>query len=101
MPGTDVYSTCCAIQNLWLAARAEGLGVGWVSIFSNQRLKKILGIPAGILPVAYLCIGYPVEFLKEPELQKVGWASRLPLEELIFSDRWGRKEPKALAEVAP
>ena len=98
---TDVYSTCCAIQNLWLAARAEGLGVGWVSIFSNQRLKKILGIPAGILPVAYLCIGYPVEFLKEPELQKVGWASRLPLEELIFSDRWGRKEPKALAEVAP
>lgn len=89
---TDVYSTCCAVQNLWLAARAEGLGVGWVSIVNNSRLKKVLGIPAGILPVAYLCIGYPVEFLNEPELQKVGWASRLPLGDLIFSDQWGRKE---------
>ncbi len=88
---TDVYSTCCAVQNLWLAARAEGLGVGWVSIVSNERLKKVLGIPAGILPVAYLCVGYPVEFLPVPELQKVGWARRLPLETLIFSDRWGRK----------
>ena len=90
---TDVYSTCCAVQNLWLAARAEGLGVGWVSIVSNPRLKKVLGIPPGILPVAYLCLGYPVEFLPVPELQKVGWARRLPLDDLIFSDRWGRKEP--------
>ena len=92
---TDVYSTCCAVQNLWLAARAEGLGVGWVSIVSNPRLKKVLGIPAGILPVAYLCVGYPVEFLPEPELQRAGWAERLPLDDLIFSDHWGRK-----AEVA-
>jgi 5,6-dimethylbenzimidazole synthase len=69
---TDIYSTCCAIQNLWLAARAEGVGVGWVSILKNDRLKSILGIPAGIIPVAYLCVGYPVEFLKQPELELVG-----------------------------
>lgn len=86
---TDVYSTCCAIQNLWLAARAEGVGVGWVSILRQDRLKGILGIPKRILPVAYLCVGYPEEFLPRPELEKVGWNQRLPLEELVFTDRWG------------
>ena len=88
---TDVYSTCCAIQNLWLAARAEGLGVGWVSILTNSGLKKILGIPNGILPVAYLCLGYPVEFLPQPELEKVGWARRLPLKRLVYADQWGKR----------
>ena len=88
---TDLYSTCCAIQNLWLAARAEGLGVGWVSILTNSGLKRILGIPNGILPVGYLCLGYPVEFLPQPELEKAGWARRLPLERLIYSDQWGRR----------
>ncbi|MBI3323108.1 MAG: 5,6-dimethylbenzimidazole synthase [Candidatus Omnitrophica bacterium] len=95
MRRTDVYSTCCAVQNLWLAARAEGVGVGWVSILRNDRLKRILGIPRGIIPVAYLCVGYPVEFLPRPELERVGWASRLPLSRLIFSDRWGRRVPAA------
>ena len=93
---TDVYSTCCAVQNLWLAARAEGIGVGWVSILRNDRLKKILGIPAGVIPVAYLCVGYPVEFLPQPELESVGWAYRLSVDRLIFSDRWGRKPPAAI-----
>ena len=88
---TDVYSTCCAVQNLWLAARAEGVGVGWVSILRNDQLKRVLGIPAGIIPVAYLCVGYPVEFLPQPELERAGWAARLPLDDLVFSDRWGRK----------
>ncbi len=88
---TDVYSTCCAVQNLWLAARAEGIGVGWVSILRNNSLKRILGIPAGVIPVAYLCVGFPVEFLPRPELERVGWASRLPVRRLVFSDRWGRK----------
>ncbi len=90
---TDVYSTCCAIQNLWLAARAEGIGVGWVSILKNGRLKKILNIPLGVIPVAYLCVGYPVEFLSKPELESVGWACRLSVDHLIFSDRWGRRRP--------
>lgn len=89
---TDVYSTCCAVQNLWLAARAEGVGVGWVSILRNGSLKRILGIPAGVIPVAYLCVGYPVEFLPQPELEKAGWAARLPVKRLVFADRWGRKE---------
>lgn len=88
---TDIYSTCCAIQNLWLAARAEGIGVGWVSILRNDQLKRILGIPAGILPVAYLCVGYPVEFFPKPELELKRWASRRTLNRLIFLDRWGQR----------
>ncbi|TPW10342.1 MAG: 5,6-dimethylbenzimidazole synthase [bacterium] len=88
---TDVYSTCCAVQNLWLAARAEGIGMGWVSILRNDRLKRILDIPAGIIPVAYLCVGYPVEFFPKPELELRNWASRRTLNRLIFSDRWGQR----------
>ena len=64
---TDVYSTCCAIQNLWLAARAEGVGVGWVSILDVDEVQAILGIPKEILLVAYLCLGYPVEFRDRPD----------------------------------
>jgi len=89
---TDVYSTCCAVQNLWLAARAEGVGVGWVSILKNAQLKRILKIPAGVSPVAYLCVGYPVEFLPQPELERAGWAPRLRLDGLVYLDRWGRGE---------
>ena len=86
---TDVYSTCCAVQNLWLAARAEGIGVGWVSILKLPQLRRILGIPAHILPVAYLCLGYPVEFPAKPLLQKAGWRRRLSLESLVHYDGWG------------
>ena len=86
---TDVYGTCCAIQNLWLAARVEGVGVGWVSILRNEDLREILGIPEHVIPVAYLCIGYPKEFLDEPELQRRGWAERLPLDGLLYRERWG------------
>jgi 5,6-dimethylbenzimidazole synthase len=88
---TDVYSTCCAIQNLWLAARAEGIGVGWVSIFEPEAIKGILNIPDGVLLVGYLCVGFPVEFDDRPLLEKVGWAERLPLQELVFENSWGRK----------
>lgn len=91
IPETDVFSTCCAIQNLWLAARAEGLGVGWVSILSVSQLKEELKIPNPILPVAYLCLGYPEEFLDRPMLEKAGWAKRIPVDELIFYDRWGNQ----------
>ena len=88
---TDVYSTCCAIQNLWLAARAEGVGVGWVSIFDPAAVKELLNIPEQVLLVGYLCVGYPVEFDDRPMLEKVAWADRLPLRELVFEDSWGRK----------
>lgn len=90
---TDLYSTCCAVQNLWLAARAEGVGVGWVSILDNDALRRVLGIPAHVVPVAYLCVGYPREFLDSPELERRGWASRLPLEDVVYHERW--QEPPA------
>jgi 5,6-dimethylbenzimidazole synthase len=88
---TDVYSTCCAIQNFWLAARAEGIGVGWVSIFDPAQLRSVLHIPETVIPVAYLCVGYVREFLPRPELEQKGWLPRLALEDLIFDDAWGRK----------
>ncbi|MEI6556881.1 MAG: 5,6-dimethylbenzimidazole synthase [Rhodospirillaceae bacterium] len=89
MPAMDLYSTVCAVQNLWLAARAEGLGVGWVSILHPDRLRDLLGIPAAVVPVAYLCLGYVSHFNSQPELEAAGWRARLPLEELIHFDRWG------------
>jgi 5,6-dimethylbenzimidazole synthase len=91
---TDVYSTCCAIQNLWLAARGEGIGVGWVSIFEPDELKRLLEIPEHVIVVAYLCLGYVREFLARPELEIAGWLPRIPLEDLIFFDHWGQKNGK-------
>lgn len=79
----DVYSTVCAVQNLWLAARAEGLGLGWVSILDQDRLKQVLGIPERVVPVAYVCLGYVSRFLDKPELQSAGWRPRLPLGDLV------------------
>ena len=84
----DLYSTVCAVQNLWLAARAEGIGMGWVSIFRDADLKAILGIPDRIEIVAYLCLGYADELYERPELEVKGWNRRLPLDEMIFEERW-------------
>jgi 5,6-dimethylbenzimidazole synthase len=89
---TDIYSTCCAIQNLWLAARAEGIGMGWVSILDPAELRTILQIPEHVIPVAYLCLGYVTEFLPQPELESAGWLSRVPVKDLIFYEQWGKKE---------
>ena len=88
VPETDLYSTCCAVQNLWLAARAEGIGVGWVSILKLPQLRQILGIPPHVMPVAYLCLGYPVEFPGRPMLETVGWRDRMPLDQLLHFDGW-------------
>lgn len=88
-PRMDVYSTVCAVQNLWLAARAEGVGVGWVSIFHEEDLRALLGIPERIRIVAWLCVGYVDQLYREPELAVKGWRERLPLEDLVFTDRWG------------
>jgi 5,6-dimethylbenzimidazole synthase len=89
MPQTDLFSTCLAIQNLWLAARAEGVGVGWVSILDGVKTEQLLGLPAGVQLVAYLCVGYPVEFRPRPMLEEVGWKARQQLGELVFEDQWG------------
>lgn len=88
-PEMDLYSTVCAVQNLWLAARAEGVGVGWVSIFREGDLKRILGLPDHVVPVAWLCLGHVDELYDQPELAVKGWAQRLPLQDLVFQDRWG------------
>jgi 5,6-dimethylbenzimidazole synthase len=89
MPETDLFSTCLAIQNLWLAARAEGVGIGWVSILDKEATEKLLRLPPETCLVAYLCVGYPVEFRPRPMLEEVGWKDRLPLESLVFEDAWG------------
>lgn len=89
MPDTDLYSTCLAIENLWLAARAEGIGVGWVSILDSLEVAKLLALPEGVQLVAYLCLGQPVEFRDRPMLEEAGWKERTPLEEVVFQDRWG------------
>jgi 5,6-dimethylbenzimidazole synthase len=84
----EVYSTCLAIGNLWLAARAEGLGVGWVSIVRNAAIRRIFAIPRHILPVAYLCIGYAEAFPPRPILETAGWAARLPPRKLLHFETW-------------
>jgi len=88
---TDLYSTAAAVENLWLAARAEGIGVGWVSILNNEDLKSILQLPSHIIPIAYLCLGYVDTFGDEPELQKVGWAQRHALANLVYYEQWGQQ----------
>jgi nicotinate-nucleotide--dimethylbenzimidazole phosphoribosyltransferase len=98
------WSACCAVQNLWLAARAEGVGVGWVSIVEPAVLRAELGLPAGIEPVAYLCVGYPVEFPERPMLEQTGWRKRRPLQDALHADRYRSsavvKQPEA-ATTAP
>jgi 5,6-dimethylbenzimidazole synthase len=85
---TGVYSVACAIQNLWLAARAEGIGVGWVSILTNAELEEILGIPSHVRPVAYLCLGYVDQFASRPDLERAGWLPRMDLSDVICYESW-------------
>ncbi|HEY4743277.1 MAG TPA: 5,6-dimethylbenzimidazole synthase [Desulfuromonadaceae bacterium] len=87
-PEMDLYSSVCAVQNLWLAARAENLGVGWVSIIHHDALRQALGIPRHIVPIAYLCIGYVSFFHEKPELEKAGWLPRMDIQSLIHYDQW-------------
>jgi nicotinate-nucleotide--dimethylbenzimidazole phosphoribosyltransferase len=93
IPETDVYSTACAIENLWLAARTEGLGVGWMSFYRPDDLRRIFGIPDRVEPIAYLCLGWPDERPERPGLEAAGWAARLPLDEVIMRERWPDEAP--------
>lgn len=90
IPETAPYSVCLAIQNLWLAARAEGIGVGWVSILDKKAVERILELPAGVELIAYLCVGYPLEFRSTPMLEEVGWKKRALLSTLVFHEKWGQ-----------
>jgi 5,6-dimethylbenzimidazole synthase len=89
LPEMDMASVSCAIQNLWLAARAEGLGMGWVSLFEPQALAGLLGMPDGAKPVAILCLGPVEEFYPAPMLVLEGWAQARPLHELLYENQWG------------
>ncbi len=88
LPEMDMASVSCAIQNLWLAARAEGIGMGWVSMFDPVKLAKLLNIPDGAKPIAILCLGYVNSFYKEPMLVEEGWAKEKPLAEMLMENQW-------------
>jgi len=90
LPQMDLASAACAIQNLWLAARAEGLGMGWVSLFDPAEVAALLGLPAGAETIALLCLGPVHGFYEEPMLQRERWARRAPLSALVFDEAWGR-----------
>ena len=92
IPEAGIYSVCCAIQNLWLASRAEGVGVGWVSILSNKELKKTLNLPDHVVPIAYLCLGHVTEFAEKPDLETKGWLSRLKLDDVVYYEKWEEKK---------
>jgi 5,6-dimethylbenzimidazole synthase len=88
LPEMDLASVACAIQNMWLAARAEGLGMGWVSIFDPEQVRLSLRMPLGSQPVAVLCLGHVAEFYPRPMLETAGWASRAALGDLVFENSW-------------
>ncbi len=93
LPEMDLASVACAIQNMWLAARAEGIGLGWVSIFDPLELAALLGMPEGARPVAILCIGHVEQFYPRPMLEMEHWAERMPIETVLAENVW--PEPSA------
>ncbi len=95
-----LYSVCLAIENMWLACTAEGWGMGWVSFYREAFLRELLGIPDGIRPLAWLCVG-PVSTLQDtPDLERAGWRTRLPLEEALHLDHWDRRDPDVINTAA-
>jgi 5,6-dimethylbenzimidazole synthase len=100
MPETAMYSAVCAIQNCWLAARAEDVGVGWVSIIDVDAVRQILAIPDHIIIVGYLCLGYVSGFDAGPELEAKGWEQRVPLADVIHFDRYGGTDPGRTEQLA-
>jgi nicotinate-nucleotide--dimethylbenzimidazole phosphoribosyltransferase len=92
-PDADMWSCACAIQNLWLAARAEGLGVGWVTLFEQPDLEALVGVPEGVVTLGWLCLGWPDERPPAPGLERAGWSRRQPVDELIFAEHWRKTTP--------
>ncbi|MFH8938486.1 nicotinate-nucleotide--dimethylbenzimidazole phosphoribosyltransferase [Streptomyces griseosporeus] len=90
-PQMAPYSAALAVENLWLAARAEGLGVGWVSFFDEREMVRALGLPEHLEVIAYLCVGYVDEFPDEPELMQAGWSKRRPLSWVVHEETYGRR----------
>jgi len=96
-PDADLWSCACAIQNIWLAARAEGLGLGWVTLFQPAGLAELLDLPGGVLTLGWLCLGWPDERNVAPGLERAGWSRRQPLADVVLTDRW----PSTAAPEAP
>ena len=100
---TDMWSCACAVQNMWLAARAAGLGLGWVTLFQPADLADLLGLPDGVATLGWLCLGWPDERPPEPGLERHGWSRRLPLDDVVIAERWpgssqpGHSRPEGLA----
>lgn len=88
LPEMDLASVACAIQNIWLAARAEGIGMGWVSLFDPEQLRLLLGMPAGAKPIAILCLGHVEVFYQKPMLELEGWAARQKLQDMVYENAW-------------
>ena len=88
LPEMDVASVGCAIQNMWLAARAEGVGLGWVSFFDPKSVGEALALPEGARAIALLCIGHVAAFYPRPMFEEAGWGKRLPLGDVLFENRW-------------
>ncbi|MBG6095258.1 5,6-dimethylbenzimidazole synthase [Nocardioides luteus] len=84
-----LYSVVCAIQNLWLAATAEGLGVGWVSFYREEFLRDLVGMPEGVRPVAWLCVGHVADLPDVPDLERFGWRHRSPLSTVVHEEKFG------------
>ncbi len=101
IPETDIYSAACAIENFWLAARAEGLGVGWVSFYRPPDLRAVLGIPEDVVPMAYLCVGWPDERPVRPGLEAAGWSQRAPLDRVVMAEKWAPADRLSAAPAAP
>jgi nicotinate-nucleotide--dimethylbenzimidazole phosphoribosyltransferase len=96
-PDTDLWSCACAIENMWLTARAHGVGLGWVTLFQPDELAELLNLPEGVETLGWLCLGWPDERPPEPGLERRAWSKRLPLEEVVLTDRW----PGEAAPAAP
>jgi nicotinate-nucleotide--dimethylbenzimidazole phosphoribosyltransferase len=100
-PDADLWSCACAIQNLWLAARAEGLGMGWVTLFDPVALADLIGLPDGVQTLGWLCLGWPDERPPAPGLERAGWSRRQPLEDVVLRDRWSESAPPVSRLRAP
>jgi nitroreductase len=96
-PETIRASVFCAVQNLWLAARVEGLGVGWVSILEPAALKQEFGLPDGVEPAAYLCVGHPTEFRQRPLFEETGWNTRVDTRTTIHYEHWSAQDGEPTA----
>lgn len=98
-PDTDLWSCACAIQNMWLAARAEGLGMGWVTLFRPEDLAELLHLPDGVETLGWLCLGWPDERPPEPGLVRAGWSRRLALDEVVLHERWPDSTPPPVSHL--